>query len=157
MLLVATSVLSAPVVAAVVVVVAVVAVVPVAEVSVVAVDVIVWAVAAVAVIVPVVPVVAVSVPLVEEAVVSVEVAEVSLAGSFFLQPKANMATATRASRVARVIFFICKILLIFRSRDLFLSNGFFPGIRNLPDSFSSGVPKSPLFAVAFETRLEIGR
>jgi len=87
------------------VVVDVVAVVPVADVSVVEVT------------VPVVPVAAVSVevPVVLELLtaVSVEVAVSVFAGSSFLQPNANSAMATRASRVARVVFFICTVLLNF--------------------------------------------
>jgi hypothetical protein len=88
------------------VVVDVVAVVPVADVSV---D---------CVIVPVVLVVAVSVevvPVVLELLtaVSVEVAVSVLAGSSFLQPNANSEMATRASRVARVVFFMCTVLLNF--------------------------------------------
>lgn len=89
------------------VVVAVVAVVPVADVSVVAVT------------VPVVPVAAVSVvPVVPDVLelltaVSVEVAVSVFAGSSFLQPKANRLMATRASRVARVVFFMCTVLLNF--------------------------------------------
>jgi hypothetical protein len=88
------------------VVVAVVAVVPVADVSVVEVT------------VPVVPVAAVSVaivPVVLELLtaVSVEVAVSVFAGSSFLQPKAKNVMATRASRVARVVFFMCTVLLSF--------------------------------------------
>jgi len=88
------------------VVVDVVAVVPVADVSVVEVT------------VPVVPVAAVSVevvPVVLELLtaVSVDVAVSVFAGSSFLQPNANIAMATRASRVARVVFFICTVLLNF--------------------------------------------
>jgi hypothetical protein len=89
------------------VVVDVVAVVPVADVSV---D---------CVIVPVVAVLAVSVevvPVVLElltAVSVVAVAAVSFAGSSFLQPTAKNVIASRASRVARVVFFMCTVLLNF--------------------------------------------